>query len=235
MGSSKESQLNILAWDIEASNLSADFGVVLCVGLKTVGKGRPLVLDVGDYEGDILKREKQLLRDVRELLLNTDCWLTQFGTYYDIPFVNSRLLYHHLPILPPNHPHVDTWKVAKHKLRLRNNRLVTMSEFLGTRDEKNPILPEQWLRALSGDQRSLNYIIDHCRRDVLVLEQVYLRVRPLITDHPFSGQRGLCTICGPKSKVHYRGYHRTRTRVYRRYQCKCGKWDHEKTPVRVAG
>jgi hypothetical protein len=57
---------------------------------------------------------------------------------------------------------------------------------------------------------------------------------PLITDHPFTGKGGRCA-CG-SNRVQYRGYHLTRTRRYRRFQCQqCGKWDHDKTPVQALG
>jgi hypothetical protein len=78
------------------------------------------------------------------------------------------------------------------------------------------------------------YIVEHCRLDVLVLEEVYQRLRPLILDHPIMRARGVCR-CGSK-RVRYGGYHRTTARVYRRFQClECGKWDHEKTPVQTVG
>ena len=226
----------ILAWDIEASNLSADFGMILCVGYKVVGEGRPRVLSILDYnETNPLRAEKRLLKDISAVLLSADVWVYQFGMYYDLPFVNSRLLYHGLPVLPPNFPAVDTWKVSRNRLKLRNNRLVTISEFLGTKDEKNPIKGEQWIRALAGHRPSMGYIVDHCRLDVLVLEEVYLRLRPLVLDHPFTGRGGpgKCATCGGR-RLQYRGYHLTRTRKYRRFQCQsCGKWDHDKTPVKT--
>jgi hypothetical protein len=57
--------MNILAWDIEASNLAADFGIVLCVGFKEVGVGKPEVLNILDYAGkDLIAKEKKLLKDV---------------------------------------------------------------------------------------------------------------------------------------------------------------------------
>ena len=150
--------MRILAWDIEASNLNADFGIVLCVGFKEVGKGKPEVLDILDYRdktGDLIAAERRLLKAVSARLLDSDVWLTHFGTYYDICFVNSRLIYHNLPVLPPNYAHIDTWKISKNRLKLRNNRLITISEFLGTEDEKNAIKPEQWLRALGGHSPSM--------------------------------------------------------------------------------
>lgn len=230
--------MKITAWDIEASNLSADFGIVLCVGFKDVGTGKPEVLNILDYsKGDLIKAEKKLLVDVSERLLDTDVWLTHYGTWYDIPFVNSRLIYHNLPVLPPNFSHLDTWKISRNRLKLRNNRLITISEFLGTREEKNAIKPEQWLRALGGHKASMDYIVEHCRRDVLVLEQAYVRLRPLVLDHPnraLLDGRGGCGVCG-STKLHARGFRVTRTRKYNRYQCQsCGGWSSGTKPVEIA-
>lgn len=229
--------MNILAWDIEASNLSADFGIVLCVGFKTVEGRKPEVFNILDYsKGDLIKAEKQLLKAVSEKLLSADVWLTHFGTHYDIPFINSRLLYHQLPVLPPTFSHIDTWKISRNRLKLRNNRLITISEFLGTKDEKNAIKPEQWLRALGGHKASMDYIVEHCYRDVLVLEEAYLRLRPLVLDHPSRGLvdgRGGCGVCGGKT-LQKRGYHITRTRKYQRFQCQdCGAWSKGLKPVEV--
>ena len=230
--------MKITAWDIEASNLNADFGVVLCVGFKDVGEGKPVVLRIDDYPGvDIIKQEKRLLRDVYTRLLEADVWLTHFGTYYDISFVNTRLLYHNLPTLPAGYAHIDTWKVARNRLKLRNNRLITISEFLGTEDEKNAIRPEQWLKALGGHRPSMDYIVEHCRRDVLVLEEAYDRLRPLVNDHPNRGLldgRGGCSICG-SVRLQKRGVHVTRTRKYQRYQCRdCGSWSKGTKPIEIA-
>lgn len=229
--------MKILAWDIEASNLAADFGIVLCVGFKEVGTGRPFVLNILDYadgSGDLIRAEKRLLREVSAVLLTADVWLTHYGTWYDVPFVNSRLLYHRLPVLPPNFAHIDTWKVSRNRLKLRNNRLATISEHLGTEDEKNAIKPEQWIRALGGHQASMRYIVEHCRRDVLVLEEAYLRLRPLVLDHPSRGLvdgRGGCGVCGAQG-LHKRGFHITRTRKYQRYQCQsCGAWSKGTKPL----
>lgn len=230
--------MRIIAWDLECSNLAADFGIILTAGFKEVGAGKPEVLNILDYtdDGDLIKAEKRLLRDVTERLLTADVWLTHYGTWFDIPFLNTRLLYHGLPVVPPNFAHLDTWKVARNRLKLRNNRLATISEFLKTLDEKNPIKPEQWIRALGGHRPSMSYIVDHNRRDVLVLEEVYNRLRPLVLDHPNKGLvdgRGGCSVCGA-NKLQKRGFHITRTRKYQRFQCRsCGAWSKSVKPIEV--
>ncbi len=232
--------MRILAWDIEASNLSADFGIVLCVGFKEVDGPTPQVYNILDYtttDKDLIRAEKRLLVDVSSRLLDCDVWLTHYGTWYDIVFVNTRLLYHKLPIIPPTFAHLDTWKIARNRLKLRNNRLITISEFLGTQEEKNAIKPEQWIRALGGHKPSMAYIVEHCRRDVVVLEEVYQRLRPLVLDHPNRGLidgRGGCSTCG-SLKIQKRGYHVTRTRKYQRFQClNCGAWSKGSKPIEIA-
>lgn len=231
--------MRVTAWDLECSNLSADFGIILCAGFKDVGVGKPEVFNILDYTktGDLIRAEKHLLRDISRRLLQSDVWLTHFGQYFDIPFVNSRLLYHNLPVLPPSYPHIDTWRIAKNRLKLRNNRLNTVSDFLKTKSSKNSILPEQWIRALGGHAPSMAYIVNHCRLDILVLEEAYNRLRPLILDHPSKGLidgRGGCGVCGSE-KLQKRGTHVTRTRKYQRYQCSsCGAWSKGTKPLEIA-
>lgn len=229
--------MNLVAWDLETSNLSASFGTIICAGYKTVGKGKAKVLDISQYAGDPLKAEKRLIKDLSEVLLEADCWLTWFGTYFDIPYLNTRLLYHGLPVLPADYAHIDGWKTAKNRLRLGNNRLNTVQQFLNLKDEKTHIKGEMWILAMAGDRKAMRYLVDHCYKDVLVLEDAYNRLRPLIIDHPNQGLldgRGGCTICGSE-RLQKRGFHITRTRKYQRYQCQdCGIWSKGTKPVEVA-
>lgn len=226
--------MNILSWDLETSSLNADYGVILCAGFKTVGESKTRVISISDYEGkSILDKEKKLLKDLSAVLLGAEIWLTWFGTYFDIPFVNSRLLYHRLPTLPGNYPHIDGWKTARNRLKLRNNRLKTVQEFLGTDTEKDSVLGPIWIKAMNGDQASLKYVINHCFKDVKALEEVYYLLRPLILDHPSVNFNGACTICG-ESKLQKRGVHLTKARKYQRFQCMgCGAWSKGSKPIAV--
>lgn len=220
--------MNILSWDLETAALNADYGIILCAGSKVVGKGKPEVISLLQYTGKtILDKERKLLIDFSETLMEADCWLTWFGTWFDVPFVQSRLLYHGLPTLPPQFPHIDGWKTAKKRLRLRNNRLRTVQEFLGLEQEKDAVLGPIWIKALAGDHQAFNYIVEHCRKDVVVLEQAYERLRPLLVDHPAKSlldPHAQCPVCG-SAKLQKRGFHLTRTRKYQRFCCQqCGSW-----------
>lgn len=229
--------IKLLAYDIEASGLNADFAIVLCVGFKWVGEPTRTtkVFNILDYPGkDLIEKERGLLVAISEVICSADAVLGHFSAYYDLPFLNTRLLYHRLPVLPPQIAQVDTWKTARYRLKLRNNRLKTISEFLGTKEEKNAIKPEQWIRAMGGHRPSMDYIVEHCRRDIVVLEEAYHRLLPLIIDHPRAGsvvKDQTCPNCG-SSHLHARGVQLTRTRRYQRYQCQeCGAWNRSNRPL----
>lgn len=231
--------MRLLAWDLECSSLNADYGIILCVGFKYIGTGRVEVISIADFplfERDP-SNDRELCKAISKRLMESDGWVTWFGTYFDIPFINSRLLYHRLPTIPANHPHVDGWRTAKNRLKLRNNRLNTVQDFLGLSVEKDAVKGPIWVRALTGDPRALRYVINHCRKDVLVLEEAYERLRPLIVDHPnmnLIGKDGHCPTCGSK-RLQARGYQVAKTRRYQRYHCqKCGAWSKQRQADRVA-
>lgn len=229
--------MKIVVWDLECSSLSADFGMIICCGMRDVDKGKTEVYSIRDYpEKDPIRAERLLLKDISKLLLDADVWVAHYGKYFDTVFLNTRLLYHGLPTMPPNFPLIDTWRTSRNQLKLRSNRLVTIQDFLRLKNTKNSILPEQWIRALGGDAKSLRYIEEHCRRDVDVLVDVYHKLKPLMLDHPSKGLfdgRGGCGVCGGK-KLQKRGFHVTRTRCYQRWQCQsCGSWSKSAKPTKA--
>lgn len=225
--------MKIIAWDLETSNLDASFGTIITAAWKIVGeKKKPKCITIHDYKGDILQAEKKLIVDLREALLDGDCWLTWYGTYFDIPYLNSRLLYHKLSVVPGNFTHIDGWKTARNRLKLHSNRLNSVQQFLGLEDEKTNLKGAMWLKSLAGDSKAMAYLKEHNIADVLVLEQAYERLKPLILDHPLFDGRGECGVCG-EGKLQKRGIHRTRTRMYQRYQCQeCGSWSKGKKPIK---
>jgi len=220
--------MRIVAWDLETSSLNGDYGVILCSGFKVVGKGKPWVVSIADFP-EYAKNptnDKPLVRAIYDELVQADVILTWYGTYFDLPFINTRLLYHNLPTLPANIPHIDGWKTAKWKLKLRNNRLNTVQDFLNLPTAKDAVRGPIWVKAIAGDENALRYIRTHCKKDVLVLEEAYLRLLPLITNHPHRGvaEDGKCPACA-SMRLQKRGTHLTQSRVYQRFQCMaCGSW-----------
>ncbi len=99
--------------------------------------------------------------------------------------------------------------------------------FLKLSNEKTPVEGRIWKRAAVGHRPSLKYIVTHCKADVLVLEELYLYLRPLMRTHfRLSDDLGHCRFCNSK-KIQSRGKAITKAKgLQRRVQCmKCAGWD----------
>lgn len=253
--SEHERSLRILTWDIEATSLNADFGYMLCFGYRWLGDEKTHVLSVTDYaefEEDVTN-DRRIVEDARAILASANVWVTWYGKRFDVPFIRSRLLNHKLPPLPESR-HYDGWETARKKLRLHSNRLASVSAFLGV-EEKTPLSGPIWVRAAAGHPSSIDYVKAHCRQDVVVLEQVYRRLRPIATTHPNLGMfvpalgrprtkaeiedegtrpadRPPCPACGLR-KLRRAGEQVGITVAYARYVCgSCGAYCRGKSRMR---
>jgi len=174
----------ILLFDIEATNLRSDFGFVLYVAYRWLGERVVHVITGAPEEGPFWN-DKQCVRQFGRILADADLWVGWYTSRYDIPFLQTRILYHRLPPIPPR-PHVDLWRVARYRCKLHSNRLANVAVFLGL-SEKTPVKPDTWVKASCGHRPSLRYVRQHCIRDVETLTEAYLRLRALVVRHPNIG------------------------------------------------
>ena len=224
-------QPKIISWDIECTNLNANFGYMLCMGYKQLGASKARCISITDFP-EFKKdptNDYYLVKASADALRDADMWITWYGGRFDLPYLQSRLVYHGLPILPPVQ-HVDGWRIAKYKMKLNSNRLASVTGFLGLAD-KTPLTGPIWIRAAAGHKPSVKYVVEHCLQDVEVLEQVYNKIKPLMTNHPglgvMLGKTIACPVCGADD-LQRRGFHMTRLRKYQRFQCqKCGAWSND--------
>lgn len=225
----------IIAWDLETSNLNANFGYILCAGWKVIGDSKTHVIKINDFplHKKDCTNDYEVVKRMGEVLATADGVVTWFGQFFDEPYLNSRLLVHNLPLLPPftAGTHIDGWRIARKKLKLNSNRLASVSSFLGV-EEKTPLNGPIWVKAMAGDKSALRYVYKHCEQDVIVLEQVYERLKPLCNWHfnvnlaaePADKLAPLCPRCG-SDKLERRGFRWSYSTKTQRFYCKgCGAW-----------
>jgi len=228
-----EPEARILVWDIEAASLEAEWGRVFCVGYKFLGDRKPTIiscLDAPNYEDDP-GSDRYVLEEFSKVYNEAHITVAHYGKKYDLPYVQTRLLFHGLPVLPPT-PLVDTWRCARDNLRLKSNRLANIVDFLDV-TRKTPLRPSVWRAAAAGHKPSLRYIEDHCRADIEALAETYVLLRPLMTRHPNVNIAALnlmgldaCPKCGAGAEnLQRRGRYTSLARVCARFQCQsCGSW-----------
>lgn len=222
----------ILIFDIETTHLKADFGTMLSFGYKWLGDKYPTVLSIMDYKGwkNDPTDDSKLARDAYKILEQADMFVTYFGKGFDVKYLNAKMLEHGLPIIP-NTAHVDLFYTVKANLALSRKSLGNVGYFLGLNAEKTPVEGRIWKKAMVGDQDSIRYVIEHNAADVDLLEEAYLKLRPLVRQHPRVSTIDECRACG-SDKVQRRGYSVSVLRgpQYRIKCTECGHWETRAVP-----
>ena len=173
--------MRIVTFDLEMSNLSANFGMILCGGFKTYGKKKITIHRI--EQSPNYKEEpwddSWLAEQIAGELEDADILVSYNGRRFDLPFLNARLVrFGKKPIIGKKH--IDLFFTSKFQLKLSNWSLDALAKHLQLNVQKTRMEGEQWTKAMTGDAEALQYIIDHCILDVKVLEQVFDKVKGLI-------------------------------------------------------
>lgn len=193
----------ILMFDIESSGLKGDFANCFCVGYMYHGEKKASVVSIFDVAKACpsckrfdTAQDALLMAPVHKIMSEADIWCGWYSKGFDWKFLNARFIEAGLPPLP-DVPHIDLYYTAKHNFAFTSNRLASVREFLGTKTHKTALTKRIWRRAQAGHADALQYIVDHCRADVLVLDQVYEKLKPYIRQHPrVTGTKEGCRVCG---------------------------------------
>lgn len=197
----------VILFDLEFMHINwgADLGLIYCMGWKELNEDKVHMESVWETRQKDALDDKELCKQIYNVLKDADMIITYNGIKCDVPFIQTRLLAHGLPPLPPI-AHKDVYYTAKFKLKLSRNRLFDVQTFLGFSNKKTPVDLYKWLKALIGDKSAQKEILTHCRQDILVLEEAYMKLRPLMNSHPRLNGYGVCNKCSGtllKSKVYY--------------------------------
>lgn len=175
--------LNFGWYDLEATNLNGSFGSLLagCCNhadgsIFTVRIDDPKLRDKKDPTND-----RALAAAMRDHLESHDIifsWNGRRGMNpkgrggFDVPMLNARLVPDRI-LKSDSRTHIDLLPVARRHLQLHSYRLAAVQEFLELQEEKSAILPNIWRRALQHDKEAMDFVVDHCQRDVRVLQEVF--------------------------------------------------------------
>lgn len=191
---------------------------------KTIVKSLP---DCKSYAKN-KKCDKELLKGIWELLDEADVVVGHNAMKFDCKKLNSRFLINGM--LPPSpYKIIDTLLVAKRYFSFTSNRLDTLGRLLNLGKKEDTGGFELWRGCLDGDMKSWRKMCKYNKQDVLLLEKVYLKLRPHIQTHPNysiynDDVRPQCPSCGSHDLIK-RGYAYTNVSKFSRYRCKnCGKW-----------
>ena len=177
---------SVCAYDLEMADLKANYGILLC--------GVVYNLDTGEIsyhrldESKNYKKEpwndRELAVSIRDKLSEFDIMVGYNSVMFDVKFLNTRLLYHKEKLLPgrPTLRHIDLLFRVKNHLLLHSSSLDSLATFLEFDHQKTRISGGLWSRAMAGDRTALDYIVEHCRLDVLVLVDAWPYLKQFVRE-----------------------------------------------------
>jgi uncharacterized protein YprB with RNaseH-like and TPR domain len=160
-------------FDIETSDLKANFGIMLSYCIRDGSTGE-MLFDTITEEDMRDGMDKRLVAHCIEDMRKFDRLVGHYSTKFDIPFVRTRALIHGLDFPEIGEiNHTDTYYMAKRLLCLNSNRQGTVAEAVQGDDIKTRISPKYWISALRGEAKAIKYILDHNKKDTIQLEGNY--------------------------------------------------------------
>lgn len=175
--------------DIECSALKADWGIILTYSILDADSGKVYTRMISKKELYSEDMDKELVRDCIKDMEKFDRLVTYYGDKFDLPFIRTRALKHGLGF--PKFGTIrstDVYPIVKYKLCLSRNRLMNAEQILMKgKTTKTAWLFDYWVRAIQGNQKALEYILDHNIKDVYILRKVYNTLKDY-------ARRGWCSI-----------------------------------------
>ena len=169
-----------------------------------------------------------LCQTLWELLDEADVVVGHNMRRFDAPKINTMFINN--GFYPPSpYKIVDTLDVCKKHFSFTSNKLdFVCKKLLG--QEKAPSGFGLWLGCLEGKTESWSKMMEYNIQDVIILEELYKKLLPYISNHPNAGlytddaDTHVCPKCGG-THLQRRGFYFTNAGKYQRYRCNsCGGW-----------
>lgn len=171
-------------------------------------------------EESLKRDDSRVLMSIWELLNEADIVIAHNGDRFDIRKLNARFLENDIPA-PLPYKSIDTLKVARREFALVSYK----QDFLTKHFKLNNKLKtdfQLWVDCMHGDKKALNRMAKYNKHDVIGLEEVYLKMRPYMKNHPNIGvimDDDVCTVCGSKHLEETDAVYLTSANKFLVYRC----------------
>jgi hypothetical protein len=170
--------------------------------------------------------DKRLTKLAWEWLNGVDIVIAHNGRAFDTQYLNAQFIKHGLK--PPSaYKIIDTLNIKK-VTRFQKNSLKYLCKELGLREKLGNDGFALWARCENGEQDALDEMLRYNEGDVLALEDLYVRLRPWLPNHPnmslfIDGTAARCGRCNSERTMEYVGDYATNVNLFKSYRCSdCG-------------
>lgn len=207
-------------------------GYILTYSAKWLGEDTIISNRITD-KGD----DSTIVKELAELFDQADIIVAHNALRFDVPLLKTRMIALGMnPPLPSKI--VDTLRIAKAEFRFPSNSLDNIAAYLGLPRKASHSGFELWTRCMAMEDEAFEEMLEYNVQDVVVLEQLYLRLRNWSKTHPnvsLLEAPGVarCVCCGSENlkPVEKKKFY-TGTCAYELVTCgDCGKVNRKRTNV----
>lgn len=239
--------MRILAWDIETRPIMAHaWGLwdqnislvqllettqIMSFGARWYGDPKSKAVFFSDFHDG----HENMVKAAWGLINEADALLSWNGKGFDTKHMNREFL---LAELTPPSPikEIDLMLATKARFKFISNKLEHVSVQLGLAGKVKHQGFDLWLKCMAGDPTAWAQMKKYNLQDVHLLIDLYDKLLPWVPGHPNVGVYGGvgCVKCGGH-EIQKRGFSRTVSGVYQRYQCQdCGAWSKDSKSILTA-
>lgn len=198
-------------------------GYLLTYSAKWLGEDTIISNRITKYGDDSV-----LIKELAQLFDQADILIAHNALKFDVPLIKTRMLALGMnPPLPSKI--VDTLRIAKAEFRFPSNSLDNIAAYLGLPRKMSHGGFELWTRCMNMEDDAFEEMLEYNVQDVVVLEQLYLRLRHRSKTHPnvaLMEPSGVvrCVCCGSTDFFQTDKKFHTTTASYEMLICSdCGK------------
>lgn len=168
-------------FDIETTNLKANFGRILCASVADMfGNVETFRVDTKPWKRERRRDDLGLAVALRDYLEQFDFIVTWYGKMFDVKYLNTRLAIGNERPLRSDVIHLDNIYTSRYALALHSSRLDAVAKTFRLPVQKTGLDPDIWNDAADGEKEAMDYVVEHCEADVLVLRMVFHILKPFV-------------------------------------------------------
>jgi len=166
------------------------------------------------------RKDKRILKSIWKLLDEAEIVIAHNGDKFDIKKLNTRFIINEMN--PPSpFKTIDTLKIARREFGFDSNTQDYLTKKLKLPQKRKTDF-KLWVDCMAGDKKRLDEMAKYNRHDVKGLEEIYLKFRPYIKNHPNLGvlmDANVCPNCGCDDLEELDTYYFTTANKFQVYRC----------------
>jgi len=171
--------------------------------------------------------DKRVLKSIWKLLDEADIVIGHNGDRFDLRKLRWRFVSQEIE--PPTPFRIiDTLKIARKEFFAPSYKQDFLTKYFKLQNKLDTDF-QLWVDCEAGDKKRLDEMVDYNEHDVIGLEQVYIKLRPYIRNHPNLAvlmDEDVCTHCGSDELIETDKEYFTSASKFPIYRCTSCKTPH---------